>query len=87
MFSDHGLAANRWKASEDHQSLVGTGVSAMRGVTFGLTAWPPLLDGPCRPARPDVAVASLAHLDGGGRGDTTADGGHQASRGHRGRRQ
>jgi len=50
MFSDHGLAANRWKASEDHQSLVGTGVSAMACVTFGLTAWPPLLDGPCLPA-------------------------------------
>ncbi|RPK88673.1 hypothetical protein EES46_16830 [Streptomyces sp. ADI98-10] len=46
MFSDHGLPEKRWKASDDHQSFVGTGVSAMAGVTFGLTAWPPLFDGP-----------------------------------------
>ncbi|CAI4174599.1 hypothetical protein CCOS2040_26310 [Streptomyces albidoflavus] len=46
---EYGLSSYRWKASEDHQSLVGTGLSLAASVTFGVTGAPVLVVGPVVP--------------------------------------
>jgi hypothetical protein len=43
---DHGLSPYRWKAREDHQSLVGTGRFLAAAVTLGVTGVPVLVVGP-----------------------------------------
>ncbi len=50
MSREYGLSGYRWKAREDHQSLVGTGLPAAAEVTFGLTGAPALFSGPAAPA-------------------------------------
>ena len=47
---EYGLSPYRWKAREDHQSLVGTGLSCAAAVTLGVTGAPVLVVGPDVPA-------------------------------------